>query len=49
MAEPFFDKTKHTGWLVKYDYKNGYKIINKQCDVSTGAQDIPFKDKRHEL
>ena len=38
----FFDKTKHTGWLVKYDYKNGYKIINKQCDVSTGAQDIPF-------
>lgn len=38
----FFDKTKHSGWLVKYDYKNKYKIINKQCDVSTGAQDIPF-------
>lgn len=38
----FFDKTKHNGWLIKYNYKKGYKIINKQCDVSTGAQDIPF-------
>lgn len=41
----FFDKSKHDGWLVKYDYNRGYQVINKKCDIYTGTDFILLPPK----